>query len=99
MKKRILHILFILLDLFFKFYGWLRIVISPTLIAGFFAVMIYDFYPNQKGIIAGVIVGIIGLVIGIIWAEKVMKSKGGVSELLSKVDALSEMNTSDKEDE
>lgn len=56
--------------------GWLQIVASPLLISCIIGALIY--FPNstQTNLIIAIAIIILGLVVGILWANKIWKTKG-----------------------
>lgn len=79
--------------------GWLQIVASPLLIGLGIGAFIYFSDPTLLRLIIAIIISIIGLVVGIIWANKIWKTKGTVW-FMSQVSAtpdLDNINTNQKE--
>jgi hypothetical protein len=58
--------------------GWLQIVASPLLTGLGIGAFIYFSDPTLLRLIIAIIISTIGLVIGIIWANKIWKTKGTV---------------------
>ena len=56
--------------------GWLQIVASPLLIGLGIAAFIYFPNPTETRMIIAIIVAVLGLVIGIVWANRIWKTKG-----------------------
>jgi hypothetical protein len=56
--------------------SWLQIAVSPFLIGLGFGVFFYFKYPTKSGLIIGLIFTLLGLLIGIVWASKIKKTKG-----------------------
>ena len=56
--------------------GWLQIVASPLLIGLGIAAFIYFPNPSETRLIIAIIVAVLGLVIGIVWANRIWKTKG-----------------------
>lgn len=56
--------------------GWLQIVASPFLIGLGIGAFIYFPNPTLTNLIIGIVISIIGLITGIIWATKIWKTKG-----------------------
>ena len=56
--------------------GWLQIVASPLLIGLGIAAFIYFPNPTEIRLIIAIIVALLGLVIGIVWANRIWKTKG-----------------------
>lgn len=78
-------------------FGWLRIMASPLLIGLVIGVIIYDYNQNITGAIISISVAILGLIIGIIWATKVWKSKQGTIQFLSRIMATPELEKNDEQ--
>ena len=75
--------------------GWIQIVLSPTLLGIGFGFGIYYYFPNQNGMIFGIIVSVIGLIIGLIWATKKFKTTGTI-HFLSRISATRELDNLEK---
>jgi hypothetical protein len=56
--------------------GWLQIVASPLLIGLGIAAFLYFPNPSETRLIIAIIVAVLGLVIGIVWANRIWKTKG-----------------------
>ena len=56
--------------------GWLRIVASPLLIGLCIGAIIYFPNPTFTTLIIAIIISVLGLLVGIIWATKIWKTKG-----------------------
>lgn len=56
--------------------NWVNIMLSPTLIAGLFAVLIILNYPTTIGYSIGVALVCIGFLIGVLWATHIWKKIG-----------------------
>ncbi len=79
--------------------GWLQIVASPFLIGLGIGVLIYFSNQNNTNLIIAIGLAILGLIIGIIWATKIWKTKGSmwfVSQVSATPD-LDNLNTIDNE--
>ncbi|MEZ4906074.1 MAG: hypothetical protein R2771_00095 [Saprospiraceae bacterium] len=81
--------------------GWIKIVASPLLIGLIIGAIIYFPKPTTTRLFFGIIVAILGLVIGIIWATKQWKGKGTIWFLsrtmaTPELDNLIMTNNSDK---
>jgi len=76
--------------------GWLRIAASPLLIGLFAAAVVY--FPNQTTttLVIGVCLAIFGLLIGIMLATKIFKSKKGTIWFLSRTRATPDLNNQDE---
>ena len=78
-------------ELIMESIGWLEIVASPLalgLIAGSF---IYFTEPTDTRLVIAIVVVLIGLIIGIIWATRVWKKKGTM-HFLSRTMATPELD-------
>lgn len=56
--------------------GWLQIVTSPLLIGLGIGAIVYFPNPNLTTLIIAIIISVLGLLVGIIWATKIWKTKG-----------------------
>lgn len=56
--------------------SWCRIAISPTLIGIIIGIIIILNFKSTSGLIAGTSFSVLGLIIGIIWATRIWKTKG-----------------------
>ena len=74
-----------------EIFGWLQIFASPFLIALAVGFIIYLSMPGKLGIIIAILVAVLGLIIGIIWATKTWKKKGTVN-FMSRVSATPELD-------
>lgn len=70
--------------------GWFQIAISPALIGTLVGVFIYYSNPSSERMILGILVGSIGLIVGILLAIKIYKSKKGTIWFLSRTSASSD---------
>jgi hypothetical protein len=75
-----------------EIFGWVQIMLSPTLGGLALGGLFYLYRPDIIGIIGGTSIAIIGLVIGIIWATKV-KKKYGTIWFVSRIMATPELDT------
>ena len=71
--------------------GWLQIMLSPTLVCLIVGALIYFNNPTTNRLIIAVIISIIGLVIGIIYATRIWKTKGTMW-FISRVSATQELD-------
>lgn len=74
--------------------GWLQIVASPFLIGIIIGALIYFPNPSSITLILGIIVAILGLFLGIMWANKEWKGKGTIW-FMSRVMATPELDNPD----
>lgn len=74
--------------------GWLQIVASPFLTGIIIGALIYFPNPSSTTLTLGIIVVILGLVLGIMWANKALKGKGTIW-FMSRVMATPELDNPD----
>lgn len=86
------------IEWFFEAVGWLRIVLSPFLVGIGLGSIVYLSNPTQIGIAIGIAVASLGLIVGILWANKVWKSKKGTISFLSRLMATPELNKKEVQD-
>lgn len=84
-------------ELFTEVMGWLQIVASPLLIGLAIGAVIYFSDPTSIRLVIGVVITTIGLVIGIIWANKQWKGKGTIW-FMSRIMATPELDDLEKEE-
>lgn len=72
--------------------GWLQIMVSPFFIGLFIGAIVY--FPNQSitTLIIGLSIALLGLIIGIILATRIFKSKKGTIWFLSRIIATPELD-------
>ena len=63
-------------DYFIEVLGWLQIVASPLVISLVIGGFVYFSNPSNSRLILAVLIVLIGLVIGIVWATNVWRKKG-----------------------
>ena len=80
-----------LFDLFAEVIGWLQIFASPFLIGLIIGALIYFPKPNTSRSVIAILVIILGLVTGIIWATRAWKKKGTI-HFMSKLTANPELD-------
>ena len=81
-----------------EIFGWIKIVISSLLAGLLIGIIIYYFKQDIIGLIIGIAVTLCGLILGIIWATRVMKKQGTI-EFLSQISATPELDNNDKKEE
>ena len=74
--------------------GWIQIVSSPLLAGVIVGGIVYLAIGDTVGIILGILVAAIGLIIGIVWANKIWK-KTGTIHFISRVNASPELDNLD----
>lgn len=88
--------MFKVFEIIFEVIGWLKIVASPLLIGLGIAAIIY--FPNQTPLmlVIAILVAVLGLVIGILWANHIWK-KYGTMRFLSRIMATPELDNKKEE--
>jgi len=71
--------------------GWLQIVASPTLLCSGIGTFIYFRNPNLINLFIAICICLVGIVSGILYANKIWKTKGTVW-FMSRVNASPELN-------
>ncbi|UTW66941.1 hypothetical protein KFE94_02165 [bacterium SCSIO 12643] len=74
------------MDKLFKLFFWLRIFISPTLIGVILGLITLAYLNDPYGLVIGILLSITGIILGIVFAEK-MRKKHGTARFISKVDS------------
>ena len=79
-------------ETFTQIIAWLQIVVSPFLFASIIGLVIY--FQNQSliNLIIAVIIALIGLFVGIVFATKKLKTKKGVLWFVSRTMASPELD-------
>lgn len=80
-----------ILETISEIFGWIRIVLSPLLIGAGLGAIIYYNYPTWTSFIIAILLGVLGLVIGVIWATRVWDKQGTI-QFLSRVDASPDLD-------
>ncbi len=83
--------MFKIFNFLLELFGWLKIVASPLLISLIIGGIIYFPNPTQLNLIIAMAVIILGLLIGILWANKIWKTKGTIS-FLSQINATPDLD-------
>jgi hypothetical protein len=88
--------MFKILETLPKIIAWLQIAIAPLIVGGGAGFFIYAYDPTNVGLAIAILTSVIGLVLGILWANRVER-KRGVVEHMSRVIATPELdhNTED----
>lgn len=71
--------------------GWLQIFASPFVIALFIGAVVYFAKSDVLGLILAILIVVVGIVVGAIWATKVWK-KRGTMQFMSKIMATPELD-------
>lgn len=72
--------------------GWLRIVASPLFIGLAIGAIVYFSNPTITALVIGISIASIGLIIGILIATKIWKTKEGTMWFLSRIMATPELD-------
>lgn len=75
----------------FDVIAWLKIVASPLIIGCVLGLIIYIQVTGISGFILAIIVAKIGLIIGIIWANRIWK-KQGTHNFMSRINASEDLD-------
>ena len=81
-----------------EIFGFIQIAASPIAIALFISFFVVKSMPGTIGFVIAGIITTLGLLIGILWAINVAKTKGTVN-FMSKVSGTSELDDKDTEKE
>lgn len=65
-----------LFEHFIEIMGWLQIVASPFLATSIIGAIIYFSKPNTARLIIAIAIVLFGLILGIVWATKIWRTKG-----------------------
>ena len=76
--------------------GWFKIVISPFLAGIVIGAVVYFTQPDTTRLILGISIGILGLIVGIIWANKIWRKKGTIN-FLTEITATPEIDKMEDE--
>lgn len=79
------------LELLIESIAWLQIVASPLLIGVIIGAFIYFSKPTMNRLVISIIIALIGLVIGVVWATKKWRGKGAL-QFISQVIASSDLD-------
>ena len=75
--------------------GWIQIALSPTLFGLIIGFIVYYNFENIYGLLIAIIIALLGLIFGVILANKKFKTSGTI-HFLSRVSATPEL---DKDEE
>ena len=81
-----------------EFFGWIQIMLSPTLVGLALGGLCYLYSPTAFGKILGTIITVTGFIIGIFWATR-DKKKYGTIWFVSRIMATPELDTKNKSTE
>jgi len=74
-----------------KVIAWLQIALAPTVVGGVVGFFIYAYYPNSVGLALAILAALVGVVFGIVWANRI-ENKRGVVQHMSRVIATPELD-------
>ncbi len=75
-----------------EFLGWLKIVLSPFLIGILAGVIFYSIFSTPWAIGVAIVLALIGLIIGILWANKIKKTQGTI-HFISEINVAKEVTS------
>ena len=75
----------------FEIIGWIRIVLSPLLVFSAIGAILYYNFPSLFTYVFALLLGALGLVIGVLWANRIWK-KYGTMQFLSRVNASPDLD-------
>jgi hypothetical protein len=70
-----------LMKYFIEVVGWLRIAASPTVGGALIGFLVYLAIPGTVGLILGIVITLLGIVTGGIWATRIWRKRGTISFL------------------
>jgi hypothetical protein len=88
-----------LLERIAEIIAWMQIVASPLLVGIILAALLYFSDPSIDRFFIGIVIVFLTLIVGIVWANKIIKTKGTVwfmSRLMATPD-LDKLDTNTKE--
>jgi hypothetical protein len=74
-----------------KVLAWLQIAIAPLVVGGVAGFFIYAYNTHVVGLVLAILRTVIGLVLGIVWANRVEKNKCVIAHM-ARVIATPELN-------
>lgn len=77
--------------------GWLQLVASPLLIGSGIGALVYFLNPTTTTFVIGISTATLGLLIGILWATKIWKTKEGTIGYLARIRRTPELNLKNTE--
>jgi disulfide bond formation protein DsbB len=70
--------------------GWIKIALSPIIIGLIVGAIVYFLKQNTTTLVLGIVISLLGLIIGVVWANKHWKGKGTVT-FVSRINAMPEL--------
>lgn len=86
-------------ETFTEIIAWLQIVASPFLFASIIGLVIYFQNQSLTNLIIAIVIALIGLFVGIIFATKKLKTKKGTVWFVSRIIASPELDEKEKSNE
>jgi hypothetical protein len=83
----------------FEIVGWVLIALSPSIIGGILGGIVFLWLDSELGIVLGIMIFSLGVIIGVLWATYVFKSKNGTIHFMSRVMATPELDKKEVEEE
>lgn len=80
-----------------EFIGWLQIAAAPSLIGTGVGAAMYFAHTTLIRLVIGGVIAVAGIVIGCVWATRVMKSRNGTVWFMSRIIATPELDNETKE--
>jgi disulfide bond formation protein DsbB len=71
-----------ILETILRIFAWLQIAFSPFIVGTIIGGLVYLYQPNGSTMLIGIALATVGLIVGIIWANKVWKNKGTVEQMV-----------------
>lgn len=84
--------MFQVLETIMKVISWFRIVLSPLFIGLAIGAFVYLPNPSNTRLAIGITIISLSLIIGIIWATKIWKSKEGTIWFISRISATPDLD-------
>lgn len=85
-------------ELLFELIGWVGIAISPLIIGCLIGLFIYILKTDKTGLFMAILVAVLGLITGVIWATRIWK-KGGTIQFLSRLISSEQMQQKEEDDQ
>jgi len=89
--------MFKLIEFFTKTISWLQIVASPLLFGLGIGTLVYYSNPNETRLLVGISIAVLGLLVGIIWATYIWRTRGTIT-FMSKIKSTSELDQIEEND-
>jgi hypothetical protein len=80
----------------FDWVGWLKIMASPLLLGVILGIVSYLTIPNSTGLLIGSGLALVGLLAGILWANRVRRRQGTI-DFFARTIATPELDNPDEQ--